>query len=98
MTYPLRRLHDENFTVAPVSVLIDPIRALRVFGLEQGGSFSEQVLYIYNKQIEEADLVIISKSDLLDAARLGALRTAIEVKFPGKEIKSMQTVRRGWAG
>jgi len=44
------------------------------------------VLYIYNKQIEEADLVIISKSDLLDAARLGALRTAIEVKFPGKEI------------
>ncbi|MGP8237290.1 MAG: GTP-binding protein [Limisphaerales bacterium] len=86
VTYPLRRLHDENFTVAPVSVLIDPIRALRVFGLEQGGSFSEQVLYIYNKQIEEADLVIISKSDLLDAARLGALRTAIEVKFPGKEI------------
>jgi len=86
VTYPLRRLHAENFTVAPVSVLIDPIRALRVFGLEKGASFSEQVLYIYDKQIEEADLVIISKSDLLDAARLGALRAAIALKFPGKEI------------
>ena len=86
VAYPLRRLHGAKFTVAPVSVLIDPIRALRVFGLEKGASFSEQVLYIYDKQIEEADLVIISKSDLLDAARLGALRAAIALKFPGKEI------------
>ena len=32
VTYPLRRLYGEDFTVAPVSVLVDPIRALRVFG------------------------------------------------------------------
>jgi G3E family GTPase len=86
VTYPLRRLYGERFTVAPISVLVDPIRALRVFGLEQGGSFSEKVLYIYNKQIEEADLVIISKSDLLDEGRLEALRAAIAAKFPRKEI------------
>ena len=86
VTYPLRRLYGENFTVAPVSVLVDPIRALRVLGLEAGGNFSEKVIYIYNKQIEEADLVVISKCDLLDAARLDALRGAIEAKFPGKEI------------
>ena len=86
VTYPLRRLYGDNFTVAPVSVLVDPIRALRVFGLEKGGSFSEKVLYIYLKQIEEADLVVISKCDLLDEARLEALRQAIAAKFPGKEI------------
>ena len=86
VTYPLRRLYGENFTVAPVSVLVDPIRALRVFGVEQGGSFSEKVLYIYNKQLEEADLVIISKCDLLDEARLESLRAAIAARFPGKEI------------
>jgi len=54
VTYPLRRLYGNNFTVAPISVLVDPIRAERVFGLAQGGSFSEKVLYIYHKQIEEA--------------------------------------------
>jgi G3E family GTPase len=86
VAYPLRRLHGDCFTMAPVSVLIDPIRALRAFGLEKGARFSEEVLYIYNKQIEEADLVIISKSDLLDTARLEALRSAIGAKFPGKEI------------
>jgi G3E family GTPase len=86
VTYPLRRLYGENYTVAPVSVLVDPDRALRVFGVEAGDSFSEKVRYIYLKQIEEADLVVISKCDLLDATRLAALRQAIAEKFPGKEV------------
>jgi G3E family GTPase len=86
VTYPLRRLYDDNFTVAPISVLVDPIRAERVFGLAKGGSFSEKVLYIYGKQVEEADLVVISKCDLLDEARLKALQKAIAAKYPKKEI------------
>src|SRR3954471_24015006 len=33
VTYPLRRMYGENFLIAPLSVLVDPIRAMRVFGL-----------------------------------------------------------------
>ena len=91
VTYPLRGLYSDKFIVAPVSVLVDPIRALRVFGLEKGNTFSEKVLYIYLKQIEEADIVVISKCDLLDAKRLVALREGIAAKFPGKEILSVST-------
>src|SRR5881396_2332775 len=36
VTYPLRRIYGDHFSVAPVSVLADPIRGLRVFGLENG--------------------------------------------------------------
>src|SRR6188508_1488897 len=82
VTYPLRRMYQDAFTVAPISVLVDPIRAQRVFGLAEGGSFSEKVLYIYRKQIEEADMVIISKSDLLDDGQLEVLRQAIIAKYP----------------
>ena len=39
--------------VAPISVLVDPVRAERIFGLAQGGTFSDKVLYIYLKQVEE---------------------------------------------
>ena len=91
VTYPLRRMYQDNFTVAPISVLVDPIRAQRVFGLAKGGSFSEKVLYIYKKQTEEADIVVISKSDLLDDKQIDSLRQAILKQFPGKEIMSVSS-------
>lgn len=86
VTYPLRRIYKDDFTVAPISVLVDPVRAQRVFGLEKGGTFSEKVIYIYKKQIEEADIVVISKSDLLEPTQLEELKKAIAAKFPGKRI------------
>ena len=66
VTYPLRRIYGDDFSIAPLSVLVDPVRARRVLGLEEGGKFSEKVLYIYRKQLEEADLIVINKIDLLD--------------------------------
>ena len=89
VTYPLRRIYGDKFEVAPVSVLVDPVRASRVFGLEKGGTFSAKVLYIYKKQLEEADLLIISKRELLDPERLESLRQAIALEFPGKEIMAV---------
>jgi G3E family GTPase len=86
VTYPLRRIYKDNFAVAPISVLVDPVRARRVFGLEKGGSFSEKVLYIYKKQIEEADILVISKSDLLSEKELKELEAAIRAQYPGKQI------------
>ena len=85
VTYPLRRLYGNDFIVAPVSVMVDPVRALRVLGVEKGGGFSEKVAYIYAKQLEEADLIVINKCDLLDAPRLEALRKALAAKFPRTE-------------
>src|SRR5437879_12373798 len=64
VTYPLRRIYGNDYSVAPLSVLVDPVRALRVFGLESGGNFSGKVRYIYRKQLEEADLIIINKAEL----------------------------------
>jgi G3E family GTPase len=82
VTFPLRRLYGDNFVIAPLSVLMDPIRGRRIFGLEQGGSFSEKVLYIYHKQLEEADIIVISKSDLVTATQIEELRQAISKRYP----------------
>src|SRR6059058_163045 len=40
VSYPLRRIYGDNFSIAPLSVLLDPVRALRVLGLEPGKAFS----------------------------------------------------------
>ncbi len=86
VTYPLRRLYGKDFTISPLSVLVDPVRARRVFGLEKGGSFPEKVLYIYRKQLEEADIIVISKADILDAERTEELRKAISGRYPNARV------------
>ena len=85
VTYPLRRISGDDFSIAPVSVLVDPVRARRVLGLEEGPD-SSKVLYIYRKQLEEADIIVINKIDLLDQSQLSSLRGALAGKFPRAEI------------
>jgi G3E family GTPase len=86
VSYPLRRIYGDNFSIAPLSVLIDPVRASRIFGLEEGSKFSEKVLYIYRKQLEEAELIVINKTDLLDPERKQNLRKVLASEFPEVEI------------
>ena len=86
VTYPLRRMYGSEFAIAPLSVLVDPVRAERVFGLVEGKKFSEKVLYIYRKQLEEADLIVITKSETLPAVRLQRLIARLSEDFPKAEI------------
>jgi G3E family GTPase len=85
--YPLRRIYGQDYAIAPLSVLVDPVRALRIFGLEAGKSFSEKVVYIYSKQLEEAEVIVINKADLLSTERLDALREALAARFPQGRIQ-----------
>ncbi len=94
VTYPLRRMYGEHFRIAPLSVLVDPVRALRIFGLSPGGSFSQKVLYIYRKQLEEADFIVISKSELVDSAQMEALKVVVAREFPQAEVLCV-SVRTG---
>jgi G3E family GTPase len=86
VSFPLRRLYGENYVVAPLSVLIDPMRALRIFQLESGGHFSPKVTYIYRKQLEEADLIVMNKCDLLSEHQREQLRRHIAKEFPNARI------------
>jgi len=82
VSYPLRRIYGDAYRIAPLSVLVDPHRAARILGLAEGRSFSEKVLYVYKKQLEEADLIVVNKTDQLDAERRQDLVAALEGEFP----------------
>jgi G3E family GTPase len=86
VSYPLRRIYGDDYRIAPLSVLVDPLRALRVLGVEPGPAFSPKVRYVYGKQIEEAEVLVINKVDLLVAERLEALRAALRGANPRAEI------------
>src|SRR5215510_2710067 len=84
--YPLRRMYGNDYRVAPLSVLVDPKRAARILGLESGPGFSAKVLYVYEKQLEEADIIVVNKSDLLSEPQREALEGALRARFPEAEV------------
>jgi glycerol uptake facilitator protein len=82
---PVKDRFGEVFSVGPLSVLIDPVRAMEVL---QGGPclLHPSAAYIYRKQIEEADRIVVNKSDLLSAAQRRELETLLEANFPGRKV------------
>lgn len=89
VSYPLRRIYGDEFAIAPLSVLVDPHRAMRILGLSEGANFSGKVRYIYLKQLEEAEIILINKADLLSPEALERLRLALSEKFPHAAVRSM---------
>src|SRR5438477_7990734 len=86
VTYPLRQLYGDTFRVAPLSVLVDPIRAGQILGVDGDGRFSRNVAYIYLKQLEEEHAIVINKRDLLAPDELVRLTGAISSRFPRARI------------
>ncbi|MEJ7606665.1 MAG: GTP-binding protein [Bryobacteraceae bacterium] len=71
---PLKQVYQVPLRLAALAVLLDGRRAFET--LIRGGrtrTFSKDVGYIYRKQIEEAEMLVINKIDLLTAKQLETL-------------------------
>ncbi|NNE91070.1 MAG: cobalamin biosynthesis protein P47K [Verrucomicrobiales bacterium] len=87
VSLPLQKIYGDDYVVAPLSVLVDSVRARRVLELDPDGrKFSPNVTYIYRKQLEEAENIVINKIDLLDDESLAGLRDAMAREFPEAKI------------
>ena len=86
---PLKDLYGERFRVAPFSVLADPERLRQALGEGAPQPFPESVTYIFLKQLEEADLIVINKVDTLSPQEFEEIRTLVERRFPGRPLMTM---------
>lgn len=97
VSLPLQNIYGDSFRVAAMSVVVDPIRAMRIFSDDEGGKkFSEHVCYIYRKQLEEAEMIVINKTDLVDSNHLQRLNGLLSSQFPGTRI--FNVAARGGVG
>ena len=80
---PLQQLFATQFEVAPYGVLLKPSHGGRILRKEARAGFSPQAAYIFRKQLEEADFLVINRVDQLSAAETAGLTQLLERDFPG---------------
>jgi Ni2+-binding GTPase involved in maturation of urease and hydrogenase len=90
---PIKKDFADKFDLAPLSVLCDPRRLAEALDPEISSSLPGNVLYIYLKQLEEADLIVINKVDLISPDDQVTLRAALGMRFPETPVLSMSALR-----
>ena len=86
---PLRRLHQDRFEVAPYGVILKPSHGRKILRHEPKAGFSPQAEYIFRKQLEEADFVIINRIDELRPEEVDELAGLLAAEHPGVPIVRM---------
>lgn len=86
---PLQQTLGEQFELAPFGVLLKPSHALRLLkqgSTEKRGGFSPQAEYIFHKQLEEADYLLISRADQLSDQQVDSLKELLAKAAPGVPV------------
>jgi Ni2+-binding GTPase involved in maturation of urease and hydrogenase len=79
---PLMQLYAGRFDVAPYGVILKPSHGLKILKPEQKSGFSPKAAYIFRKQLEEADFVLINRIDELSKAEADELSTLLAKEAP----------------
>ncbi len=82
---PLKQYWNRDLQIAPLSVLADPTRLDSVLAGENAGLHPDAA-YILRKQLEESDIILINKTDLLSDNQLEDLKQRTAQTFPSATI------------
>jgi Ni2+-binding GTPase involved in maturation of urease and hydrogenase len=86
---PLKDLYRGRFEVAPYAVLFKPSHGARILHNQPAGGFSPKAAYIFKKQLEEADAIVINRIDELSAGQQQELRDLVSRQFPETTVLSV---------
>ena len=83
---PIKIHYHEAFRFAPFTTMVDPDRVRELLLAETESNFPEEVAYLFGKQLEEADILVLNKIDLLAEAEVERLVSVLTEKYPEKDI------------
>lgn len=83
---PLKDLYGAKFSIAPYPVVFKPSHGLKILRGGQGSGFSPKAAYIFRKQLEEADAILLNRIDELTPAQVEELGQLVSEEFPGTPV------------
>lgn len=85
---PLKKYWNTELSVSPLTVLADPSRLESILHAGKGG-LHEDAAYIFGKQLEEADIIVITKTDTLTSEHLAQLKADTKAAFPNSSVMAV---------
>jgi Ni2+-binding GTPase involved in maturation of urease and hydrogenase len=83
---PIRHLYGERFVVAPYLVVFKPSHGQKILANASGGGFSPKAAYIFEKQLEEADGILLNRMDEMATEEVSELQRLIGKRYPGTPL------------
>jgi G3E family GTPase len=83
---PLKDIYGQKFQVAPYAVLFKPSHGMRILRNEKDAGFSPKAAYIFRKQLEEADAIVVNRIDEMTGEELADVTSLIGRHFPGTPL------------
>lgn len=83
---PLLQICGDDFEVGPYSVILKPSHGKRILERQSQGGFSPQAEYIFRKQLEEADQLIVNRMDQLTSEEADHLEQLLRTEFGDRPI------------
>lgn len=84
---PIMNNYTKKFILSPLSIVTDPRRVKRcMLEVERDGAFSNEINYLFDKQLQEADIIAINKTDLLSDDEKGKIHSFLQERYHGATI------------
>ena len=77
-------------------MIVDPRRAREIVLQETPALFATEAAYIFRKQLEESDMILLNKVDTLAAEEADRIVDALEVQFGKRYSKFLRCGAMGW--
>lgn len=88
---PLKENLRGQLLVSPLTVLADPARLSDILNGENAG-LHPSAAYIFRKQLEESDIILVSKTDIVKPDELNLLIEKTKLHFPDSEVLTVSSV------
>lgn len=88
---PLRENLGRELLISPLTVMADPERLADILNGGTAGLHSSAA-YIFRKQLEESDIILISKTDLYEPNDLVLLKDKVKLNFPDADVMTVSAI------
>ncbi|WP_417745362.1 GTP-binding protein [Rosistilla oblonga] len=82
---PMMEQLGEKFVHSPYAVILKPKHGLKILS-GTGGGFSEKAEYIFRKQLEESEIILLNRIDELSAGEVEELKRLVDQQYPGRQV------------